>query len=215
MFWAFRSCMMKERKRRADTGEEAPGQWSAVTSEETFETIKRLRSKTTCQGHYSFSDPYEPPFHEEAVHRLISAHWEREEAAAAARLTLASDAETSSPYKAFLSNQICVPHKAVSSPTPDKSCPWTLLYPQADSLPSVCSPDVKSLSQDHRNPPLKAAVSTGDTTLQTQEIEFLYGGKGRQEAPRPTRAPVLLGLERQYSCPQPRSWGVNSSNIFW
>lgn len=207
--------MMKERKRRAEAGDSAPGHWSAITAEETSEGIKRLRSKTTCQGHYSFFDPYEPPSHEEAVHRLICAHWAREEAAAAARLTLATKAERSSPYNAFLSNQICVPHGAVSPSTPDKSCPWTLEYPRADSLPSVCSPNLKSLTQDHREPPLKAIVSAGGSTLQTQKSECGSGGKDRQEPLRPTRAPVLLGLERQYSRPQPRSWGINTSNIFW
>ena len=82
-----------------------------------------------------------------------------------------------------------------------------------DDVPSAGLPSMELLTQTQTDPQ-KVSLTEGNAAHQVRENFSGSGGKDRKEPQRFPRAPVLLGLERQYCHPQAPSWGDNNIGFF-
>ncbi|KAL8448849.1 hypothetical protein Emed_003557 [Eimeria media] len=203
---------MAERKRRADGDDERQCDWMEVVQQETTETLfKRLRSKTSCQDRYSAANPYEFPPDEEEAHRIIAAHWARKEAAAA-HAAATDAAANDSKESTWISGKPTNPH------TPQglsKAHHESTLNAGTCGQPSFLRlPDTERELHVYAES-WKLTAPVDDPQQQLPPHGLLFGDRTRTDPLRSPRAPVLLGLERQYCQPQPHPWVPHQDSAFF
>ncbi|KAL8449542.1 hypothetical protein Emag_003580 [Eimeria magna] len=203
---------MAERKRRADMDDDRQRHWPEVVPEKAAEIYKRLRSKASCQDRYFAENPYEFPADEEAAQRIIAAHWARKEAAAAH--AAATDATGNGTKEStWISGKLISPPTSTSQRR-SKSHPEIILNAGTCGLPSFVrlastEPELHVYTESW-----KRAPPVDDPLLQLPRHDPVLGGTTRTDPLRSPRAPVLLGLERQYCQPQPHPWVPHNSDFF-